>query len=459
MYQAHNSFHETPSSILKGYYTPHFHFKTQLYKIFKDNWAAFKEVYPRKYEDRYGELRKYQTATVEKFLSCSNPHNGFSYVACTNDKCREGYIIPFTCGRELCPSCAEKLKLENGLWLSTEVLFNVKHKMTTLTMPNETRAFFQREPKLLSFLAGSAGKMLIRLSRESASGKWSKNRIQKEIPDDAMPGLIIRIETAGGSVNFNPHMHIIETEGCYSPNDSEDSYYAGSFIPYNIIRHRWMNVVLNLLTNFGKINKDYADRLRKKYKKGFNVNSQIRDHAGDPELMLRQAQYIQKAPLSETNIVNYNCKTTEVTVKFRRKDFDDTHKGYATETMSVFELIARLIQHIHYPRMHYTRYQGQYSVKRRGMRRKEEKKTNPVSTNKNRTDYRSSWAKLIWKVYGGDPLACPVCGSKMKIKEIVTKNVECSLRRLNIKIWYYKEGDSVKEIHKPQKKSPKPREP
>jgi len=220
-----------------------------------------------------------------------------------------------------------------------------------------------------------------------------------------------------------------------------------------------MNVVLNLLTNFGKISKKYVDRLRKKYKKGFNVNSQIRDNAGDPELMLRQAQYIQKAPLSETNIVNYNRKTKKVTIKFRHKDFDDKHKGFSTEPMPAFELIARLIQHIHFPRMHYTRYLGPYSVKRRGMRRKEQKKANPDSTNKNRTDYRSSWAKLIWEVYGGDPLECPVCGCEMKIKEIVTENVESALRRLNIKVWYYKEGNEVKEIHKPRKKSPEPRGP
>jgi len=56
--------------------------------------------------------------------------------------------------------------------------------------------------------------------------------------------------------------------------------------------------------------------------------------------------------------------------------------------MSALELIARLIQHIHYPKMHYTKYFGQYSVKRRGMRRKEEKLSNPNDTFKNRKEYR-----------------------------------------------------------------------
>jgi len=98
----------------------------------------------------------------------------------------------------------------------------------------------------------------------------------------------VRIETAGGSLNFNPHFHCIETEGCYSPTVEEDRYYTGGFVPYNVTRHKWMNVVLNLLVNFGKMSKPEAEVIRKKYKKGFNVNSQIRDHIGDKDLMYRQ---------------------------------------------------------------------------------------------------------------------------------------------------------------------------
>ena len=357
-------------------------------------------------------------------------------------------MVPFSCKSEICPSCSEKQVLEYSDWLINEVLFNVSHKHTILTLPPEVRKYFQKEPKLLSYLAGSAGKMLIKLSRQAASGKWTRHKPEKVIPDDAKPGIIIRIETAGGNLNFNPHLHCIETEGCYSPHDIEDSYYPGSYVPYKVIRHRWMNVVMNLLVNFGKMDKATAQRLRTKYKNGFNMNSQIRDHDGEKGLMYRQAQYIQKAPLSETRIVDYNRKTRHVTIKFRRKDFDDKHRGYSTATMPALELIARLIQHIHYPRIHYTRYLGQYSVKRRGMRRKEEKKANPKEENKKRTDYRSSWAKLIWKVYGKSPLECPVCGSKMKVTEIVTDNIENALKRLNIRVWHYKDDDGVHKINK-----------
>lgn len=82
------------------------------------------------------------------------------------------------------------------------------------------------------------------------------------------------------------------------------------------------------------------------------------------------------------------------------------------------------------------------------MRRKERKRANPNEQNKMRTDYRSSWAKLIWKVYGKNPLKCPVCGCKMKVKEIVTEDVENELKRLNIEVWVYKEDEEICKVFK-----------
>ena len=37
---------------------------------------------------------------------------------------------------------------------------------------------------------------------------------------------------------------------------------------------------------------------------------------------------------------------------------------------------------------------------------------------------RSTWAQLIKKVYGTDPLMCPKCGSEMVIKAIIIEPVE-----------------------------------
>ena len=51
---------------IKGYYTPHFHFKTQLYKIIKDNWIEFVRNYSQLYEYKYGPIHDYQIKTIDK---------------------------------------------------------------------------------------------------------------------------------------------------------------------------------------------------------------------------------------------------------------------------------------------------------------------------------------------------------------------------------------------------------
>ena len=79
--------------------------------------------------------------------------------------------------------------------------------------------------------------MLIHLSRESAKGVYSKPKHIIDIPDDAMPGIIVRIETAGGDLQFNSHLHCLESCGCYSPRDDEDGYYVKFIIMLSMLEN------------------------------------------------------------------------------------------------------------------------------------------------------------------------------------------------------------------------------
>ena len=56
-----------------------------------------------------------------------------------------------------------------------------------------------------------------------------------------------------------------------------------------------------------------------------------------------------------------------------------------------------------------------------------EKQTNPVETVSEKKA-RSTWARLIQKVYEVDPLVCPKCGSAMKVIAVITKPEE--IRRI-----------------------------
>jgi hypothetical protein len=96
------------------------------------------------------------------------------------------------------------------------------------------------------------------------------------------------------------------------------------------------------------------------------------------------------------------------------------------QVFSALDFLAELTQHIPDKGEHLVRYFGWYSYRRRGMRAKD------APGEQRRIDRRlvreaqsgaigqsggtgSNWAALVKRVFEVDPLACPKCGSRMKI--------------------------------------------
>ncbi|MEN8907305.1 MAG: hypothetical protein ABF289_15215 [Clostridiales bacterium] len=65
------------------------------------------------------------------------------------------------------------------------------------------RPFFNYNRKLLSKLSKCAWKVLSSYLKESVSLK------------KPVPGVVVSIQTFGDFINFNPHLHIIATDGCW----------------------------------------------------------------------------------------------------------------------------------------------------------------------------------------------------------------------------------------------------
>ena len=41
-----------------------------------------------------------------------------------------------------------------------------------------------------------------------------------------------------------------------------------------------------------------------------------------------------------------------------------------------------------------------------------------------RSTYRRTWRRLIWKIFGADPLLCPHCGVKMRMRKVYAEKSE-----------------------------------
>jgi hypothetical protein len=138
---------------------------------------------------------------IYNYLDCGDLHFGFARVRC--DSCGHEYLLPFSCKRRhFCPSCHQKRVVEFGEWLYGEVLKQVPHRQWVFSIPKRLRIYFLYDRRLLARLSQCAWKVLSAYLKQGAS------------LDDASPGAVIAVQTFGDYQNFNPHLHIIATDGC-----------------------------------------------------------------------------------------------------------------------------------------------------------------------------------------------------------------------------------------------------
>ncbi len=228
-------------------------------------------------------------------------------------------------------------------------------------------------------------------------------------------------------------MHILSTEGCLA-DDAKNHYYVAGFMDYDVMRKAWRDRILSVLVDRGAIDHNWAVRLRKRYPKGFMLNGFIQDHRGDRNLMKRLASYIAKMPISEKRILSFDEKRDKVLISYKgpvkNKSKLPGHRAAVKnqlELLDPLEFIARVVQHIPDPGQQMTRYFGIYSNAARGKRKKMKQLGAPDIVEadfEERSAYRRTWRRLIWKIFGADPLLCPRCGMKMRLRKVYTQKSE-----------------------------------
>ncbi len=91
---------------------------------------------------------------------------------------------------------------------------------------------------------------------------------------DATAGIITVVHTFGRNLGFNPHVHVLMTEGGL---DDYAHWVDVSFLPYSKLRKQWQYYLLTeLKKHFSETNSvsGLIDKLFVKYPNGFYVNAE-----------------------------------------------------------------------------------------------------------------------------------------------------------------------------------------
>ena len=352
------------------------------------------QVYDDNFSRDYGFWRPYVEKVICRYLDCGDLSHGFARVRCKD--CGNEYLLAFSCKRRhFCPSCHQKRVVEFGERLCMEVLKKIPHRHFIFSIPKILRRYFLYDRRLLAALSRCAWESL-------------KIFIQDAVPEnDPIPGAVIAVQTFGDFLGFNPHCHILVTDGCFY--GEKGMFRVAPPLELKKLEAIFRHKVFKMLLKKGKITEEMVRMLSAWKHSGFNVFCGNRISPKDDSAMENLERYIIRASFSQERM---QYLEQEGTVVYRSKD------GKDQKTFPAMEWLAAMCTHIPNRGEQMVRYYGYYSNVARGKRKAkgaDDIIPGILEPEGNSKAFRKNWARLIQKIYEVDPLICPKCKGIMRI--------------------------------------------
>jgi len=176
--------------------------------------------------------------------------------------------------------------------------------------------------------------------------------------------------------------------------------------------------VLALLRREGLVSEALAEKMLAWRHTGFSAHNAVRVRARDAAGRRRLAQYMLRAPFS---LEKMSYEPVSGTVIYRSRMHKTLKRNF--QIMSGADWLAQLCRHIPNRFEHLVRYAGWYSNRSRGKRRRMDGELPEIATRevdaREAARVRSTWARLIHKVYEVDPLECPKCKGPMRVIALI----------------------------------------
>ena len=364
--------------------------KFTIKEIFDDHWDSFLDVYPN--------IRPVVNSEVRKVIGCGDPNNGCALYVCPD--CGAYRFVPFRCHSRFCNTCGTAYQSDRADSISLK-LINCSHRHVVFTIAEELRSYFRKDRSLLHVLFRSSAQVI---------SDWLYSLNHKE---NFTAGMVVALHTFGRDLKWNPHIHMLLTEGA-----------AGNFtvwrhirhFPYIMLRKRWMTTLLYNMK--AALNPDLFDIaqfnslvsfLYRKYPDGFYVNAPYKEDFNSPMAVANYiTRYIGRPVMAQSRITDYDG--TNVSYWYQRHE----DNAIVPVTEHAFEFIKKLIIHIPDKGFNMLRYYGLYALPAKRTASLVRFIRNCI------TQYmkcKKLWAWRIELSFNYDPLKCP-CGGNMKFSSI-----------------------------------------
>lgn len=305
--------------------------------VFSLFWDDFLNSFPE------FNIRPVVFEEVNKALHCKDFSYGYTQFDCPD--CNNFILIPHTCKSRFCSSCGNIYATSRAISVSKKCI-NQKHRHLTFTIPEQLRLFFLKDRSLLNYLFESVDETI----------KYVFYKLNKS--SSITPGFVLVLHTYGRDLKWNPHIHMLITEGGFTRNTKVFRHV--NHFHYEVYRKTFQRILLDKLSSsldksFYKLKKS----LYSSFNNGFYVRAKDDKHKNIEDGIKYVVRYTGKPVMAESRITDLDINKGLITYWY----FDHTTKKQVIVTEHVFSFIAKLIRHIPDRQFKMVRYYGLYCAK------------------------------------------------------------------------------------------------
>lgn len=367
--------------------------------IFMDFWSTF-----CKHKDVIKNgIRPYVIDEVKKMMECKDFNKGFTLFECPF--CHNFTRVPFSCKSRFCNSCGSIYVRQRANIIAKKTL-DVSHRHVVFTIDSDLRYYFKKDRSLLNCLFHAVENTLF----------YSLKKCGRKC-ENLTPGFILVLHTFGRDLKWNPHIHVLLTEGGLT---NQGTYKHINFIHYEQLRKAFMKTLFDELAKhievFGTKSQFY--NLKKQcyqdHPDGFYVyappqKSLSKKYKGKDQVVQYIIRYTGRPAMAQSRIEAYDKASQMIMYWYEPHDSDEI--VHVVENVLVF--IGKLIQHILPPHFKSIRYAGIYAAKDKKYREKKKR----YNQKKSFQEFIHRFRDTIIHDFKRDPLQCS-CGNTMEFVEI-----------------------------------------
>ena len=372
------------------------YYKNRLIQIFRDHWEQFKLFH----SDLVNEDIE---ANVQKMMNCGLFSGGYAEYRCS---C--GYVkkVAFSCKSRFCLRCS-KVYIDNWIAKMKQTIFSkVEHRHIILTVPSELWKYFHTA-EMLKLLADCGAKLIEEVVSLCLKG------IQIEL------GIILITQTAGRKSTWNPHLHLLVTEGGLDKHNHWHRFY---YFDYRILRNKWRYLLLTSLKKALIQDPEALKIIEEVFQKtasfGFIARAK-KEKVRKTDIVGYLIKYVASPPIALYRITGYDGEY----VRYWYREHPTDRQVFTR--VSAYEFISMLIQHIPPKGLKLIRHYGLYArnkfKKVKELIDKAFRFVKAVSheffsfiSSSSSTNYR----ERLQNSFGIDPFKCPNCGSRLILYEV-----------------------------------------